>query len=141
MSWLNSVRNALSFVVPKKETSPTTCGTSARAAGRWSSPRSWRRTSGSARIATTMSGSARRSALRCCSNDTKYEVIESPRVAEDPLKFRDTKRYSDRLKAARAATGEGDALVNARGRIGGHKVGRRRAGLRLHGWIDGPGGR
>jgi acetyl-CoA carboxylase carboxyl transferase subunit beta len=27
-------------------------------------------------------------------------------VREDPLKFRDSKRYTDRIKAARAKTGE-----------------------------------
>ena len=37
----------------------------------------------------------------------------SPEVREDPLKFRDTKRYTDRIKAARAKTGERDALINA----------------------------
>ena len=45
-----------------------------------------------------------------------------PRSREDPLRFKDTKRYTDRLKAARAANGERDALVNARGKIDGHKV-------------------
>jgi acetyl-CoA carboxylase carboxyl transferase subunit beta len=49
-------------------------------------------------------------------------LIPAQRAAEDPLKFRDTKRYVDRLKAARAATGEVDALVNARGKIDGHRV-------------------
>jgi acetyl-CoA carboxylase carboxyl transferase subunit beta len=43
-------------------------------------------------------------------------------VAEDPLKFRDTKKYVDRIKAARASTGEQDALINARGTIMGHKA-------------------
>ncbi len=52
----------------------------------------------------------------------KYEVLPSPEVKEDPLRFKDSKRYSDRLKAARTATGERDALLNARGKIGGHKV-------------------
>jgi acetyl-CoA carboxylase carboxyl transferase subunit beta len=52
----------------------------------------------------------------------KYEVLPSPEVREDPLRFKDSKRYSDRLKAARAATGERDALINARGKIGGHQV-------------------
>ncbi|MBA3666440.1 MAG: acetyl-CoA carboxylase carboxyltransferase subunit beta [Sphingomonas sp.] len=49
----------------------------------------------------------------------KYEVLPSPEVREDPLKFRDTKRYSERIKAARASTGERDALINAIGRIEG----------------------
>jgi acetyl-CoA carboxylase carboxyl transferase subunit beta len=52
----------------------------------------------------------------------KYEVMTSPEVREDPLRFKDSKRYSDRLKAARAATGERDALINARGKIGGRKA-------------------
>ena len=52
----------------------------------------------------------------------EYELLPTPEVREDPLRFKDTKRYSERLKAARAATGERDALLNARGRIGGHKV-------------------
>ena len=46
--------------------------------------------------------------------------LPSPVVREDPLKFRDTKRYVDRIKAARTATGESDALINARGRIEGY---------------------
>ncbi|NNC71688.1 MAG: acetyl-CoA carboxylase carboxyltransferase subunit beta [Sphingomonadaceae bacterium] len=48
------------------------------------------------------------------------EMLAPPKVKEDPLKFRDQKRYTDRLKAARTATGESDALVNAKGRIEGH---------------------
>ena len=49
----------------------------------------------------------------------KYEQLPSPEVREDPLKFRDTKRYTDRIKAARAATDERDALINAIGKIEG----------------------
>ena len=52
----------------------------------------------------------------------KYEQLPSPEVREDPLKFRDTKRYSDRIKAARASTGERDALINAIGKIDKREV-------------------
>jgi acetyl-CoA carboxylase carboxyl transferase subunit beta len=52
----------------------------------------------------------------------QYEILPTPEVKEDPLRFKDTKRYTERLKAARAANGERDALVNARGKIDGHKV-------------------
>src|SRR5262252_2774354 len=52
----------------------------------------------------------------------EYELLPSPEVREDPLRFKDTKRYTDRLKTARSANGERDALVNARGRLDGHKV-------------------
>ena len=52
----------------------------------------------------------------------KHEMIASPDVREDPLRFRDTKRYTERLKAARSATEEKDALINARGKIGRKKA-------------------
>jgi acetyl-CoA carboxylase carboxyl transferase subunit beta len=55
-------------------------------------------------------------------DDGKYELLPTPSVREDPLKFRDTKRYTDRLREARSKTGEQDALLNARGRIDGHEA-------------------
>jgi acetyl-CoA carboxylase carboxyl transferase subunit beta len=48
--------------------------------------------------------------------------IELPRVPADPLKFRDTKRYPDRLKDAREKTQLDDAIAVAHGLIGGHKA-------------------
>ena len=50
------------------------------------------------------------------------ELLPTPEVREDPLRFKDSKRYTDRLKTARAKTGEPDALVNARGKIDGRPV-------------------
>jgi acetyl-CoA carboxylase carboxyl transferase subunit beta len=55
-------------------------------------------------------------------DNARWIELPTPRVAEDPLKFRDTKKYTDRIKAARASTGEHDALINARGSIEGHKA-------------------
>jgi acetyl-CoA carboxylase carboxyl transferase subunit beta len=40
----------------------------------------------------------------------QYEEIDVPEVAVDPLKFRDERRYSERLKDARAKTGLNDAI-------------------------------
>jgi len=51
--------------------------------------------------------------------DAGWKRLPAPAVSEDPLKFRDSKKYGDRIKAARAATGEQDAFVVARGRIDG----------------------
>ena len=51
-----------------------------------------------------------------------WDVIAAPRTAEDPLKFRDTKKYTDRIKTARTETGESDALVNAKGAIEGRTI-------------------
>ena len=55
-------------------------------------------------------------------DEGSWQVLPSPKVAEDPLRFRDSKRYTDRLKAARAATNEQDAFVNALGTIDGRKA-------------------
>ena len=49
--------------------------------------------------------------------DPGYSLLPPPTVREDPLKFRDSKRYGDRIKAARQKTGEPDALATARGSI------------------------
>ncbi|KRP34673.1 MAG: hypothetical protein ABS27_03590, partial [OM182 bacterium BACL3 MAG-121001-bin29] len=40
----------------------------------------------------------------------------------DLLKFKDLKRYKDRLTAAQKATGEKDALIAMRGTLGGHPL-------------------
>jgi acetyl-CoA carboxylase carboxyl transferase subunit beta len=52
-------------------------------------------------------------------DDERYDILKPPVVGEDPLKFRDTKKYVDRIKAARVATGETDAMKTARGKING----------------------
>jgi acetyl-CoA carboxylase carboxyl transferase subunit beta len=52
----------------------------------------------------------------------QYHRIELPKTVPDPLKFRDRKRYGDRLKEAQTKTGLSDALVVAHGRMGGLPV-------------------
>ena len=54
--------------------------------------------------------------------DPGFTVLAMAKVAEDPLKFRGTKRYTDQIKAARTATGDQDALVTAAGAIDGKPV-------------------
>jgi acetyl-CoA carboxylase carboxyl transferase subunit beta len=51
----------------------------------------------------------------------EYTRIELPKVPADPLRFRDQKRYVERLREAREKTGLDDALIVAHGTIGGHK--------------------
>jgi acetyl-CoA carboxylase carboxyl transferase subunit beta len=51
-----------------------------------------------------------------------FERAELPRVEFDPLKFRDRKRYSDRLKEAQSKTEEQDAIIVAHGLVGGIKM-------------------
>ncbi|WP_108662570.1 acetyl-CoA carboxylase, carboxyltransferase subunit beta [Acuticoccus kandeliae] len=46
-----------------------------------------------------------------------YDTLASPTVPLDPLKFRDERRYQDRLRDARAKTGRDDAVTIAKGTI------------------------
>ncbi len=52
----------------------------------------------------------------------KFANIDLPDVPHDPLKFKDRKKYVDRLKDTRAKTNEKDALMIASGTIGGQKT-------------------
>jgi len=52
-------------------------------------------------------------------DEGSWAKIELPKAPVDPLKFRDSKRYSDRLKEAQAKTRAHDALEAAHGRIDG----------------------
>ncbi|HEX9647327.1 MAG TPA: acetyl-CoA carboxylase, carboxyltransferase subunit beta [Alphaproteobacteria bacterium] len=52
-------------------------------------------------------------------DDGAFQQIELPAVPADPLKFRDSRRYSERLRDAQAATGRADALVVVHGQLGG----------------------
>jgi acetyl-CoA carboxylase carboxyl transferase subunit beta len=52
-------------------------------------------------------------------DDGQYTKIELPETVVDPLRFRDRKRYSDRLKDAQSETEEPDAAIVAHGTIGG----------------------
>jgi len=54
--------------------------------------------------------------------DPGYILLPDPVVAEDPLKFRDTKRYAERIKAARAESTHDDAFTAAFGTIEGEKA-------------------
>lgn len=60
--------------------------------------------------------------LRAYFDDEKFEEIAVPKVPEDPLKFKDKKYYSTRLKDSRSKTGRQDAIIVASGAIGGQKT-------------------
>jgi acetyl-CoA carboxylase carboxyl transferase subunit beta len=51
-----------------------------------------------------------------------FTRIELPKVIVDPLKFRDQKRYTDRLKEARSKTEENEAIVVAHGKMNGQNT-------------------
>ena len=68
------------------------------------------------------------------------DEIASDLESGDPLKFKDSKKYKERLAAAQKKTGEKDALVVLRGNSGA-RYRRRGVRVRLHGRLDGLGGR
>ena len=57
--------------------------------------------------------------LKALFDDGAYTTIELPKVAADPLRFRDRKRYGERLREAQAKTGEKDAMIVAHGTVEG----------------------
>ncbi|MES2045168.1 MAG: acetyl-CoA carboxylase, carboxyltransferase subunit beta [Pseudomonadota bacterium] len=119
MSWLTNVRNALAFVA-KKETADNL----------------WHKCKGCGQMVFVKELEDNLHVCPHCDYherigpllrfeqifDSGYTIVPLPKVQDDPLKFRDTKKYVDRIKAARAATAEGDALITARGAIEGRRA-------------------
>ncbi|MBE6448747.1 MAG: acetyl-CoA carboxylase carboxyltransferase subunit beta [Alphaproteobacteria bacterium] len=52
-------------------------------------------------------------------DNSEYKLITLPKLQEDPLNFKDSKKYTDRLRSYRKATGAEDAIRVAQGEIGG----------------------
>ena len=121
MSWLSNVRNALSRVVVSRETPENL----------------WHKCKGCGQMVFVKEleengfvcpkcdfheriGPAER--FRQLFDPGTMTLVPVAKVPEDPLRFRDSKRYTDRLKAARTETEEPDAFVNAIGAIEGHGV-------------------
>src|SRR6201988_2719998 len=55
-------------------------------------------------------------------DEGSFEEHEARLRSRDPLGFKDTKRYTERLRAARSKTGLEEAVVTGLGRIGGFPV-------------------
>jgi len=55
-------------------------------------------------------------------DDNKYKEFASDIRSGDPLEFRDTKRYSDRLRVYEQRVGKGDAVLCAEGKVDGTSV-------------------
>ena len=120
MNWLSRVRNALPFIA-KKETPDNL----------------WHKCPGCSQMIFVKEYVENLSVCPACNHHgriganerfmqlfdkSNWQPLANPKTVEDPLKFRDSKKYSDRIKAARLETGESDALLNAKGKIEGHEV-------------------
>ncbi|EMS98095.1 acetyl-CoA carboxylase subunit beta [Agrobacterium tumefaciens str. Cherry 2E-2-2] len=51
-----------------------------------------------------------------------YEALPQPKVAQDPLKFRDSKKYTDRLRDSRTKTEQEDTILAGVGHLKGLKI-------------------
>lgn len=119
MSWLNRVRNSLSRI--RKRDTPDNLWIKCPSCSEMLFAQEYRdnlsvcpRCEHHGRIGTP----ARLSQLL----EPGFVVLQANAVVEDPLQFRDSKKYGDRLKAARAASRYPDALTNALGMIDGQRV-------------------
>ena len=117
MSWITRTRQQLTGFMSRRET-PDNLWTKCRSCGTMVYTKEWdenlsvcprcdhhERIGPKARFAQIFDGS--------------YTSVAVAKVAEDPLKFRDQKRYVDRLRAAKAATGEPEAMTVGDGSIRG----------------------
>jgi acetyl-CoA carboxylase carboxyl transferase subunit beta len=52
----------------------------------------------------------------------EFENVPVPAVPQDPLKFRDGRKYTDRLKDAKAKTGQEDAVLIGEGKLDGQPI-------------------
>jgi len=121
MSWLNKVRNSLSSLSAAKDDTPDNLWIKCKSCNEMLFAKEYEanlsvcpRCDHHGRIGTD----ARFAQLL----DVGFKVLPSPKVKDDPLRFRDTKKYPDRMKAARAANPHPDALTNALGTVDGNKA-------------------
>src|ERR1051325_2766528 len=55
-------------------------------------------------------------------DDSYCEELDAEVISTDPLEFVDSKPYSKRISQAQHATGLPEAVITARGKVGGHRV-------------------
>jgi acetyl-CoA carboxylase carboxyl transferase subunit beta len=55
-------------------------------------------------------------------DDGVYEALPQPKVAVDPLRFRDSKKYTDRLRDSKAKTGQEDTILAGFGYVRGIRM-------------------
>ena len=55
-------------------------------------------------------------------DDGDFETLDENITSGDPLGFFDSKPYPDRIKQAKAASGLNEAVLTAKGKVGGHLV-------------------
>lgn len=122
MSWLTRVRNAISLVIPNKAETPDHLWHKCKGCGQMVFVKELQENQSVCPICDHHERIGGRARFEQLFDAGSYTVLPNPKVAEDPLKFRDQKPYPARIKAARASTGEQDAFLNASGTILGQRA-------------------
>lgn len=122
MSWLTRVRNAISLVIPNKAETPDNLWHKCKGCGQMVFVKELQENQSVCPICDHHERIGGRARFEQLFDAGSYTVLPNPKVAEDPLKFRDQKPYPARIKAARASTGEQDAFLNASGTILGQRA-------------------
>lgn len=117
MNWLSRVRTALSFT--KKRDTPDNLWRKCRQCRQMVFGKEWQDNLSVCPHCDYHDRIGGRERFGQLFDEAVYQTIDMPRTSDDPLKFRDSKKYSERLKIARSATGDRDALCHAGGVIGG----------------------
>lgn len=120
MNWFNKVRNRIPFI--SKRTSEDTLWHKCRDCGDMIYTKEYEANLSVCPECGHHGRIGPKERFKLLFDEGSWSLLPVPAVREDPLKFKDQKRYVDRLKQARAKTGESDALVNARGRIDGREA-------------------
>ncbi len=63
-----------------------------------------------------------RKRLEMLFDDGVFTTVDLPKTPTDPLKFKDLKRYSDRVKTAEAKNPDKEAILVTQGKMDGHPV-------------------
>jgi acetyl-CoA carboxylase carboxyl transferase subunit beta len=121
MSWLNRVRNAIPFIAKKADT-PDNLWQKCPSCGQMIFQKEWDENLSVCPRCEHHGRIGPKARFSHIFDEGTLKLLPTPIVKEDPLKFRDSKRYTDRLKAARTATAEQDALLNGIGKIEGQQA-------------------
>ena len=140
MSWLSRVRNGIQFADQAAERRQSVAQVR-QVRHRWSSPRNGKTISSSARAATITTASAPRRASTRCSTAASMSCSPAPKCARTRSSSATPSATPTASRRRAPTTDERDALINATGKIERQHGGRRGAGFRLHGRIDGGRGR
>ena len=122
LGWFRRMKEGITTKTAEKKEIPKAIGTSARRARRSSPVRSMSRICGSARTAITTNESALPSTSPCSSTRGNTASFQAKMTSANPLNFKDTKDYEDRLEASMSKTGLKDAIRTGSGEVGGRQM-------------------